>query len=317
MNTNEKKATFIANKLNMKNGVIVNSGTIAILSALKLSNINPGDNVLINGYCCYSLFEAIKNIGANPVIIVPSNFFYISQLELEDAIKKYNIKCFIATHQYGIIQNIKEIKEKYPDLKIIEDIAQGWGIKIKNGKIGENSDYVVTSFGETKPLSYGQAGAIFSNNNLHDYFDFHDKESRNSKNVLLPYALYQCKKINEKNIVNNANLIVEKQKNIANNLSNYFKENSNIEIHKDEIGNESSWQRFPIIIKNKKYIAELERILNESNILYQWQNEKEVWELDMVKNSGTIVIPNEKPMYLLIRTRQNEIENIKKLIRSN
>lgn len=315
MNMNEKKAKYIANMINMNNGVIVNSGTIAILSALKLCNIHPGDNVLINGYCCYSLFEAIKNIGANPVIIVPSNFFYISQQELEDTIKKYNIKCFIATHQYGIIQNIKETKEKFPDLKIIEDIAQAWGIKNKYGKIGEYSDYVVTSFGETKPLSYGQAGAIFSNNELHDYFDFHDKESRNSKNILLPYALYQCNEINEEKLVNNANLIVKKQQNIADNLTEFFKENSNVEIYEEEKGNKSSWQRFPVIIKNKKYISELERILNEANVLYQWQNEKEVWELDMVKNTDTIIIENEKPIYLLIRTRQNEIENVKKLIR--
>ena len=161
MNINERKGKYIANKIDMKNGVIVNSGTIAILSALKLCDINYGDKVLINGYCCYSLFETIKNIGATPIILVPSNFFNISEKELEDTIQKYNVKCFIATHQYGIIQNIKNIKQKFPNLKIIEDIAQGWGIKNINGKIGKYSDYVVTSFGETKPLSYGQAGCIF------------------------------------------------------------------------------------------------------------------------------------------------------------
>ena len=75
MTENEKKAKYIAGNLITKNGVIVNSGTIAILSALKLANIKPGDNVLINGYSCYSLFEAIMNVGANPIFVIPKNFF--------------------------------------------------------------------------------------------------------------------------------------------------------------------------------------------------------------------------------------------------
>lgn len=316
MTKNEEKASYIANKLNLKNGVIVNSGTLAILSALKLLNVNCGDNVLINGYCCYSLFEAVKNIGANPILFVPYKFFYITEMELEDIIEKYNISCYIAVHQYGIVQNIKKVREKYPNLKIIEDIAQAWDIKINNEDVGKYSDYVVTSFGKTKPLSFGQAGAIFSDNNLHDYFDFHDKGSRDMPNILLPYALYECDDINEVELVNNASKIVEKQRNVAKYLLEYFRNNSNVSVYIDGQGDISTWQRFPIIIKNKKYIAEFEKILNEANILYQWQNNKEVWELDMIKNTKTDVIINgEKPIYALIRTRQNDINDVKKLVR--
>ena len=317
MTENEKKAKILANYLGIENGVIVNSGTIAILSALKLANIKQGDNVLINGYCCYSLFEAIMNIGATPIIVIPKNFFNISIQELEKIIINRNIKCFIATHQYGIVQDIKEIKNKFPNLIIIEDIAQGWNIKENNLGIGRYSDFIVTSFGKSKALSYGQAGAVFSNQNIREYFDFHDKESRKSCRFLLPFVLYDCQNIDTKVLLNEANDVIKKQRLVAYYLTKYFDDNDNVIIYKDKNGQKSSWHKFPVIIKNKEYQETFEKIMNDYEIIFQWQNEKEVWELDMVKNYNCEIIYNsEKPIYALIKTKQNEIEKIKKLVRS-
>lgn len=131
MTRNEEKANVLAEHLGIKNGIIVNSGTIALLSALKVANIKPGDNVLINGYCCYSLFEAIMNVGANPIFVIPKDFYNISVDEIRKILNENEIKCLIATHQYGIVQEIKAIKEEFPELIIIEDIAQAWNIQEK------------------------------------------------------------------------------------------------------------------------------------------------------------------------------------------
>lgn len=316
MTTNKEKALKIGQNLYAQNGVIVNSGTIAILSALKLSNLRLGANVLINGYSCYSLFEAIKVAGYNPIFLVPKNFFNISIEEIEYVMSKYKIDCFIAAHQYGLVQHIKKIKEKFPNLIIIEDIAQAWNIKENDLGIGAYSDYVVTSFGKSKPLSYGQAGAIFSKENIQEYFDFHDRNSRQKNHFLLPFALYECDSIQEDKLIKSANKIVNKQREISKYLSEYFQNNDNIEIFYDSEGQKSVWHKFPVIIKNPEYASQLEKILKENNILYQWQNQEEVWELGMVKDYNCEIIKNaSKPKYILIRTRQNEVENVKKLIR--
>lgn len=316
MNKCEKKGTYIAQQIGLKNGVIVQSGTIALLSALKLSNVGIGDNVLINGYCCYSLFEAIKSVGANPVFIIPSNFFNLTDDEMVYAIENYDIKALISTHQYGIVQQYSNIRKKYPNLKIIEDIAQAWDISYEQSNIGEYSDYVVTSFGTTKPLSYGQAGAVFSNNSLHEFFDFHDRESRNSNNVLLPYALYMCESIDEKKLVDNASKIVQKQRIIAECLYDYFKNDDKVKVHLDKSGNNSTWQRFPIVINDPNYLSVIVNLLDKHGIQYQLQNEKEVWELNMVQNTEHTLLMNcDKPLYILVRTRQNEIDNVKKLLK--
>ena len=317
MTQNEIKANVIANHLGIKNGIIVNSGTIAILSALKIANIKFGDNVLINGYCCYSLFEAIMNAGANPIFVVPKDFYNISLDEIRKVIEENDIKCYIAAHQYGIVQDIKTIKEEFPNLIIIEDIAQGWNIQENELGIGNYSDYVVTSFGSSKALSYGQAGAIFSNYNIRQYFDFHDKNSRNSSSYLLPYVLYDCDNIDTENLVNNANYVVDKQRIIAMFLSQYFSNDNRFTIYKDKTLQNSSWHKFPVIINNKNDKNEFEQIMIDNGILFQWQNYKEVWELDMIKNySPKIIKFGEKPTYALIMTNQNNIENVKTLVRS-
>ena len=92
MTRNEEKANVLAEHLAIKNGKIVNSGTIALLSALKVANIKPGDNVLINGYCCYSLFEAIMNVGANPIFVIPKDFYNISVDEIRKVLNENEIK---------------------------------------------------------------------------------------------------------------------------------------------------------------------------------------------------------------------------------
>lgn len=317
MTKNEEKANILAQHLGIKNGVIVNSGTIALLSALKIADIRADDNVLINGYCCYSLFEAIMNVGANPIFVIPANFHNISLDEIKKVINENKIKCFIATHQYGIVQDIQSIKEEFPNLIIIEDIAQAWNIEENEFGIGRYSDYVVTSFGLSKALSYGQAGAIFSNNDIRQYFDFHDKESRNSSRFLLPYVLYDCNNINVQALINNANNTVDKQRHIAMLLTQYFDNNENYIIYKDKELQLSAWHKFPVILTNPKYVNEFERIMQDNQILFQWQNEKEVWELDMVKSYNHKIIEfGEKPIYALIRTKQNDVEKVKTLVRS-
>lgn len=317
MTKNEEKANVLTKHLGIKNGIIVNSGTIALLSALKVANIKHGDNVLINGYCCYSLFEAVMNAGANPIFIIPKDFYNISVDEIRKVLNENEIKCFIATHQYGIVQNIKSIKEEFPELIIIEDIAQAWNIQENEFGIGKYSDYVVTSFGISKALSYGQAGAIFSNNDIRHYFDFHDKESRKSSRFLLPYVLYDCDNVNTKQLVVDADNTVEKQRVIAKLLTSYFENNEKYIIYKDIDSQVSSWHKFPVIITDIKYINEFEKIMQDNQILFQWQNEKEVWELDMVKSyNPKIIVFGEKPVYALIRTKQNDEEKVKSLVRS-
>lgn len=318
MKDNLNIANILANSFNKENGVIVYSGTLAVESALICAGIKKDDKVLVSGAACYSIFEAITKVGAIPVILIPENKLILTINEIKNAIKKEkNIKCFIAVHQYGIVQNMREVKKLFKDdIIIIEDVAQAWNILDGGFNAGMYSDYVITSFGKTKPLSYGIGGAVFSNNSLKEHFDFCDNESRKSSMTLIPYIYPECKKININKLIKIGDNNVKKQRKVAELLTLGLAQNDKVEIITDSVYNSSAWHRFPIIIKNKKYARKVQIALEKSKTKYQLPHEDELYEIDMVSNSSAIIVGESKKEYdiILIRTRNNRIKAIKKFL---
>ena len=69
-------------------------------------------------------------------------------------------------HTYGLASNIKEIlnlKKKYK-FKIIEDCAEGIGLKYKNSFLGNFGDLSTFSFYSNKLITTGEGGCILTNN---------------------------------------------------------------------------------------------------------------------------------------------------------
>ncbi|MDO5569361.1 MAG: DegT/DnrJ/EryC1/StrS family aminotransferase [bacterium] len=306
---------IMAQKINKNYGISVYSGTLAIESALKCLEISSQDKVLISSTVCYSIFEAIIHIGAIPIIYTPKNGFNLSEKDIIDAfLMEPDIKCIILVHQYGLVQKIKGIREVAKNIPIIEDIAQAWNIILNDEKIGEYSDIVVTSFGKTKPISLGYGGALFSNINYSDKFDFYDNESRKKQHSLLPYT-FDLSYIDANQLLNNANKIVQHQRNIAKELLDCFCDFDSIYCIIDSGDDCSVWHRYPIRINNAELYEKLILNLDELNIKYQLPHDKELFELDMVKNSNAIIYNKNfiKYNWILIRTRTNKIDNIRLL----
>jgi dTDP-4-amino-4,6-dideoxygalactose transaminase len=307
--------TQISKVINKKFAIAVFSGTIAIESALICLKIKKGDKVLISSSVCYSVFESIVRVGAIPVIVSPSQDFTLSPKDVQIVLnEEKDIKCIILVYQYGLTQNTKRISEVTKNIPIIEDIAQAWNISIKEAKIGEYSDIVITSFGKTKPISIGYGGAMFSNNNYNDLFDFYDNKSREKSGVLLPYTI-DTSSINSSIILKNANKIVDYQRMIAAQLSECFLNKEGIHYIIDEDGSMSTWHRFPICIDDVKLFNELIILLNKFDIKFQLPHDKELFEIEMVKNSNAIIYKKhyKKRNWILIRTRTNEMKKIKLL----
>lgn len=307
-----------ASKVNKENGVIVYSGTLAIEAALICAGIKKNDKVLISSTYCYSIFEAINNIGAIPVIVIPQQYFTLNVNEIENAFREEkDIKCIIIAHQFGIVQPMREIKKVCKDKIIIEDIAQAWNLVDNGYNAGIYSDYVITSFGKTKPLSYGIGGIVCSNNSLEENFDFYDNKSRNSNKALIPYTYPKAKDININKLIKKGDKITKKQRNIAEILTIGLLEEPNIEIIVDSIYNQSCWHRFPIIIKNKKYAKKIQMLLEKSKVKYQLPHEDELYEIDMIKNSESIIIGKQDKDYdiILVRTRNNNVKSIRKFLK--
>ncbi len=304
----------IKERVNKKKAIVVYSGTLAIESALISLNIGLNDKVLIASSVCYSIPEAIIKIGAIPVIVVPKNGLIFCEEEVQEVIKKENIRCIILVHQYGIGQSIKSIRNIAPSIPIIEDIAQAWGIKIKGEKIGEYSDVVITSFGKTKPLSLGYGGALFSDNDLSEIFDFYNIDSRENKSKMVPYYFEYATNINFNKLMHKADKIVSKQRAVATILSGLFTIKG-IEGYIEDNGDLFTWHRFPINIKNRKMFNTIRELLEKNDVKYQFPHDEELFEIPLLKHSKFKLYNNyKKRNILIIRTRTNKLRNVKKFV---
>ena len=199
MDSNKKIGKIIARKFNKKNGIITYSGTLALEVALNNLRLEKNSLVLVSSLVCYSIVNTIEKVGYHAVIVNPKNSLFLQDEDIDVVLKKYDIKCILLVHQYGIINRIN--KKKYQDLniRIIEDIAQCYDVKSSYYEIGKNSDFVITSFGKTKPLSFGIGGAVLFDQEINNV-DFYDNDSRNSKELLLSYSYPLCDKINIKEL---------------------------------------------------------------------------------------------------------------------
>ena len=154
---------------------LVYSGRTAICLALKSfmasSQVEKGDHVVINGFTCHAVIEAVKKAGLVPIFadIEPETPDF-SPNTLEKILKSdKKAKVVILQNSFGYPCDIKafeKLKSKYNFL-ILEDLAHCAGRKYHdNREIGSVGDAACLSFGKGKAIDTIIGGAIILRNNF-------------------------------------------------------------------------------------------------------------------------------------------------------
>jgi dTDP-4-amino-4,6-dideoxygalactose transaminase len=146
------------------------NGTDALLLALRASDIQQGDEVILPAFTYIAAVEMVASLGVTPVLVdVYPDTFNMNTEHLEQAISRQT-KAIIPVHLFGQSCNMEpvmKIAEKYK-LKVIEDNAQSLGADYtfsdgtvkKTGTIGHIG---TLSFFPSKPLAcYGDGGAVIT-----------------------------------------------------------------------------------------------------------------------------------------------------------
>lgn len=316
MNSNELLSTSFAKDFNKNYGVITYSGTLAIEAALISLNLKKHSKVLVLSEVCYSIINTILKLEFIPVIVIPKNSLYLVDEDLDRVLTKHNIDCILLVHQYGIINKIDKKIYKEKGIKIIEDVAQTWNVNNSNYTIGEHSDIVVTSFGKTKPLSYGIGGGLFFNKkSMSNIFDYYDNCSREKESILLSYTYPLCENIKYNELKKQADKIIKEQRN---NAKKYFEILKNQTLIKYiEYNIEHVWHRFPIWLDDSNLYNKIVDELKKTNLEYQLLHEINL--IDLKRNKNCIKYDNQKQKkyIILLRTRNidinNQIEILKKI----
>ncbi|MDP2685475.1 MAG: DegT/DnrJ/EryC1/StrS family aminotransferase [bacterium] len=160
-----KVEKWLTNFYKLSNAITIDSGRSALLLGLEAIDIKKGDEVILQGFTCVVVVNAIKTAGAKPVYVDVDNTFNISVTDLRNKING-NTKAVIVQHTFGVPADMDSIVDicNHRSIKIIEDCAHSLGSMYKGQKVGTFGDFAILSFGSDKCISCVRGGAIITNN---------------------------------------------------------------------------------------------------------------------------------------------------------
>ena len=145
--------------------LLTTSGTQALEMAALLSDIQPGDEVILPSYTFVSTANAFVLRGAKLVFVdIRPDTMNIDEKLIEDAITD-KTRAIVPVHYAGVgceMDTIMDIAKRH-NLVVVEDAAQGVNAFYKGRALGNIGDYGCFSFHETKNYSMGEGGAILIN----------------------------------------------------------------------------------------------------------------------------------------------------------
>ena len=153
-----------AEYMGVKHCIGINSGTDALILAVRALGIGPGDEVIVPANTYIASVMGITENGATPVFVEPDAFFGLDAAKVEAAVTE-KTKAILPVHLYGQaceMDKICAVAEKY-GLAVIEDCAQSHGAKWNGRLTGTFGTIGCFSFYPTKPLgALGDAGAMLT-----------------------------------------------------------------------------------------------------------------------------------------------------------
>ena len=145
--------------------LLTTSGTQALEMAALISDIQPGDEVILPSYTFVSTANAFVLRGAKLVFVdIRPDTMNIDEKLIEDAITD-KTRAIVPVHYAGVgceMDTIMDIAKRH-NLVVVEDAAQGVNAFYKGRALGSIGDYGCFSFHETKNYSMGEGGAILIN----------------------------------------------------------------------------------------------------------------------------------------------------------
>lgn len=274
---------LIKKKFAIKYSLLVNSGTDALIIAIKVLGLKKGDEVITTANTWISSAYAIALNGLTPIFVDIDDESF--QMDINLFKKKINkkTKALIVTHLYGCPNNMHEINKicKKNNIKIIEDVAQAHMATYKNKMVGNFGDIAILSFYPSKNLgALGDGGAIITNS----------KFLYQKSKLFANYGSNFFKDVDHKIIGINSRLdeiqaaflsekikdlgIEIKKRNILAKKYNSFCEKIGLKSIKIPHGSQSSYHLYPILIKENRNLVK--RLLLKKGIECQIHYKKPI-----------------------------------------
>lgn len=143
-------------------GVLAPNGTLALALGLMALGIGPGDEVLVPDITFIGSANAVLMVGATPVLVdVEPDTFQIDPAQAERYLS-HRTRAIMPVHLYGTacdMDAITALARRY-NLLIIEDAAQGIGVRYGHRPVGSLGDVGCFSFFADKTITTGEGGFV-------------------------------------------------------------------------------------------------------------------------------------------------------------
>ena len=141
----------------------VTSGSDALIIALMVEGVKPGDEIITSPFTFFATVGAIVRCGAKPVFAdIDPVTFNIDPAKIAEKITP-KTRGIIPVHLFGQAADMDPIVAlaKEHDLFIIEDACQAIGAEYKGKRVGTFAEYGAFSFFPSKNLGcFGDGGAV-------------------------------------------------------------------------------------------------------------------------------------------------------------
>jgi len=140
-----------------------NSGTDALVLALRALGVGPGDEVITSSFSFFATAEAISAVGARPVFVDVDPTSYLIDLDQLEAAITPATRALMPVHLFGRpvdMERLCAIAQRH-GLLVVEDCAQATGASWAGRPVGSWGDAGCFSFFPTKNLGgAGDGGAV-------------------------------------------------------------------------------------------------------------------------------------------------------------
>lgn len=160
--SHKKYKEAIASYLGIKNHQVFLfwKGRVAFYSLLKAFGIGENDEVIIPGFTCVVVPNAIIYLGAKPIYVdIDASTYNVNTSLIESKITK-NTKAIVAQNTFGLAPDLDELRKLADKFKLIliEDCTHGFGGTYKSKLNGLQADASFFSTQWNKPYSTGIGG---------------------------------------------------------------------------------------------------------------------------------------------------------------
>ena len=147
-------------------GIAYASGRMGFYALLSAMGVKPGDEVVLPGFTCAVMANAVLKTGATPIFCdIDSSNFGTDAASVQRVLSS-RTRVVVAQHSFGYACDVDAVMEaaRTVGAAVIEDCATTLGTKVGNRMVGDIGDAALFSLDHSKPLNTLVGGVIYSRN---------------------------------------------------------------------------------------------------------------------------------------------------------